>query len=277
MNYFFNKYSARMNRLIPTDIYPVQYGEEQCTPSHDAGPYIRSNFLIHYVYNGTGILIVNNTEYRVRPGQLFLIRANQLAYYKADSKNPWLYRWIEFNGSMSDQILSIFDSPILTDDTDNIIGNALLELVKNGDMRFERLMQKFWAFIASLTKNLNSSYETRSEEYVRLAELYIKSNIHVKSPVNKIALHIGINRSYLSRLFKKYKNVSIQEYIIQLKMQLAAQYLQNTDISITETAQSVGYDDYHVFYKAFKKHFNMPPSDWQKNQHSGIIFAPNDK
>jgi AraC-like DNA-binding protein len=49
-------------------------------------------------------------------------------------------------------------------------------------------------------------------------------------------------------------------------MNTAAQYLKNTDISISEAAQSVGYSDSHVFNKAFKRQFNSSPAEWRKKQ-----------
>lgn len=54
MNCFINTYYA-YTKFIPTDIYPVQYGEEQCNRNHSFGPCVRSNYLLHYVYSGKGI------------------------------------------------------------------------------------------------------------------------------------------------------------------------------------------------------------------------------
>ncbi|MBR0470082.1 MAG: helix-turn-helix transcriptional regulator [Clostridia bacterium] len=97
-----------------------------------------------------------------------------------------------------------------------------------------------------------------------MAELYMKSHINKKITVNDIAAHVGINRSYLSRLFKKYKGISPQQYLVLLRVNTAAQYLKNTDVSVAEAAYSVGYSDYHVFNKAFHAHFNTSPSEWRK-------------
>ncbi len=97
-----------------------------------------------------------------------------------------------------------------------------------------------------------------------MAEQYIKNNINKKITVNDIAAYIGINRSYLSRLFKERNGVSPQQYLTTAKINAAAQYLKNTDISVTGAAQSVGYTDYRVFNKVFRRHFNTSPSEWRK-------------
>lgn len=251
---------------IPTDIYPIQYGEEQCKPRHSFGPCVRGNYIIHYVYSGRGILKTENKEYTVNAGQMFLIKPNRLAYYEADSENPWHYRWAEFNGSMAEKIVAAFKEPVMDDDCEKNAGRALEKLVSCGNTRFEVLMQKFWDFAAALTENAPEPRTSSSEEYIKKAELFIKNNVHKKITVSDTARHIGINRSYLSRLFAEHKGISPQQYILTIKMNTAAQYLKNTDISVADAAASVGYSDYHVFNKAFKNQFNTSPSSWRKKR-----------
>ena len=263
MEYFFKNFYLATT-YVPTDIYPIQYGEQQCKPDYGFGPCVRSNYVLHYVYSGCGILRVGDTEYKIHPGEIFLIKPNQLTYYEADSENPWLYRWIEFNGSMSERILSAFSEPVISDYEDAIIGEKFKDFICCGKIPFEIAMEKFWAVIAALTKNSADNIPIRSRDYVQMAELYIKNNIDKKITVNDISAHVGINRSYLSRLFKEYKNISPQQYLALARVNAATQYLKNTDISISEVAQSVGYSDYHVFNKVFHRYFNASPSEWRK-------------
>lgn len=70
MNCFINTYYA-YTKFIPTDIYPVQYGEEQCNRNHSFGPCVRSNYLLHYVYSGKGIFQTENNTYHLHKGQMF--------------------------------------------------------------------------------------------------------------------------------------------------------------------------------------------------------------
>ncbi|MCH5212577.1 MAG: AraC family transcriptional regulator [Oscillospiraceae bacterium] len=263
VDYFFRNYYLATT-YVPTDIYPIQYGEQQCRPGYGFGPYVRSNYILHYVYSGGGILLIDDTEYTIHPGEIFLIKPGRRAYYEADSENPWMYRWIEFNGSMSERILSAFTKPVISDYDDGMIGERFKEFISCGKIPFEAAMEKFWAVIAALTVNSAESEHIRSQDYVQMAELYIKNNIDKKITVNDISSHVGINRSYLSRLFKQYKNISPQQYLTTARVNMAAQYLKNTDISIAEVAQSVGYSDYHTFNKVFHRSFNTSPSEWRK-------------
>lgn len=128
------------------------------------------------------------------------------------------------------------------------------------------VQQKFWNFIYCLTDGLNKLIPSAAEEYIQKAEIFIKTNVHKKISVSDVAKYIGIDRSYLTRLFNEYKKTSPQNYIISLKMNTAALYLKNTNVSVTETAQSVGYYDTHIFNRTFKKQFGVPPTTWRQKQ-----------
>lgn len=268
MDTFFNMYYADTAGLAPTDLYPVQYGEEQCASGYSFGPYIRNNYIIHYIYSGKGLFKTEQQEYSLHAGQMFLICPNQLTFYKADAQEPWLYRWIEFNGSLLPAFLKAAglsaSSPILTDSSSLPSGSALMAIVQNRTMCFELLMEKFWAFLFTLTKGSKSDSVNQSEEYIRKAESFIKINLHKKITVSDIAAYVGIDRCYLSRLFKAHKKISPQEFMITLKLNAATQYLKNSNITIAEAAQSVGYPDTHVFTKAFKKQFKTTPTLWRQ-------------
>ena len=246
----------------------MQYGEQQCEPGHAFGPCVRNNYLIHYIYSGKGVFKTNSKEYHLHKGQFFLICPEQLTYYKADTEEPWLYRWVEFNGSLASSILKTAglseNEPIFTDNEDMSVGKALLNIINGQNMDFELLMSLFWKFIYTITNGSGNTSQKPAEEYISLAESYIKMNTHKKISVNDVAAYIGIDRSYLSRLFKEYKNVSPQEFILTLKLNMACRYLENKNLSVGEVAQSIGYNDTHVFSKAFKKQFKVSPMMWRK-------------
>lgn len=259
--YAYGKYSLK-------DICPIQYGEELCNPGHSFGPFVRRNYLLHYIYSGKGTFKANNKEYHLHSGQMFLICPNQLTYYKADDNEPWLYRWIEFNGSIAESVLKSggldINSPIFSDNKNHSVGNAMYDITKLDEAQFENIMQKLWALVNCISHSQQTHIITDSEEYIKKAELFIKTNLHKKISVSEIAKYVGIDRSYLSRLFNVYLGTSPQNYIISLKMTAASKYLTSTSMSIKEVSQSVGYFDTHIFNKNFKNKFGMSPSDWRK-------------
>lgn len=255
-------------QLTPRDIYITQYGEQQCSPSYSFGPAVRNHFILHYVYSGKGKLVIRDKTYHIHQGQFFIIYPGQSAYYKADKNNPWLYRWIEFNGDFAKVFMESAgfskNNSVNDDDEKSSVGNAIKTLISVGETSFEHIMSLFWNTISILTNgSMNNKKLTRTELYISAAENYIKSNIHKKVTVQEVADFLGISRNHLSRIYKQATETTIQQYIISIKLDTAAQYLKNTDLSIGEIASNVGYSDSLEFSKVFKKYFNVSPSQWR--------------
>jgi len=257
--------------LLSYDLQIIQYGREQCVPGHGFGPCIRNGFLIHYICKGKGRFETENKIYHLKEGQMFLIFPGQVTYYEADRKNPWMYCWVEFSGNYSEQLMNRAgmhrNMPVQSFANKEAVEGAFHEMINLGNTRFEELMSKFWNLINELTRSYQNPIErSLQEEYVKYTEDYIRANLRNKISINEIASHIGINRSYLSRLFKKYKNASPQQFIVETKMYTASMLLKNSDKSISEIAQLVGYCDRFEFSKKFKRFFGVSPSVWKKQE-----------
>ncbi len=253
--------------LLSSDLYPMQYGEQQCDNGYAFGPAVRNFYLIHYIYSGQGELHINKKTYKIHAGQFFLIYPKQTAYYKADDKDPWMYGWIEFDGSFSEKLMTVagfsHDNHVLNDDDE--VGNILKNIIDLGWSDFETIMGHFWFFIASLTKGkLLKKDENAAETYVSNAKKYIRSNLHKKITVTEIAQFLNIDRSYLTRIFKSIYDINTQQFILSLKMEMASQSLKKSNMTIKEVANSVGYDNQMEFSKLFKKHFHVTPTQWRE-------------
>ena len=93
------------------DLGLYQYGWEQCAPAHSFGPAARNHYIFHYVISGTGTLLAddehgNTTEWQVKSGQGFMLFPGQVNTYIADSKLPWEYTWVEFDGLRAREIVT---------------------------------------------------------------------------------------------------------------------------------------------------------------------------
>ena len=96
-------------------------------------------------------------------------------------------------------------------------------------------------------------------------EKYIDKNLNREIFVSEIADYIGLNAEYLTRIFKKEKGVSIKKYIDNKKIMRAKELLENTDISVTDISDRVGYSSYNNFIRAFKTHTGVSPTNYRNN------------
>ena len=74
---------------------------------------------------------------------------------------------------------------------------------------------------------------------------------------------MNLDRRYLSRLFKEKTGRSIQQYLLEVRLQEADGYLLQ-GCSVREAAQLSGYEDVSNFSKLYKHHFGKTPAQRRK-------------
>lgn len=99
---------------------------------------------------------------------------------------------------------------------------------------------------------------------VKKAVDYIDLNLETPLTLNDIAAAIHVSPSHLSRKFKNETTINIIDYINQKRVEEAKLYLQNRDISITDIAFLVGFNDLNYFSRVFKKVTSLTPSQYVK-------------
>ena len=92
---------------------------------------------------------------------------------------------------------------------------------------------------------------------------YIQTSYAHKLSVELIATQIGLDRRYLSSLFKKKTGFTIQEFIVNTRLEESLRFLQQ-GYTIQEAAQLCGYEDISNFSKMFKKKYGKSPAVWRK-------------
>ncbi|MBB3112963.1 YesN/AraC family two-component response regulator [Paenibacillus phyllosphaerae] len=87
--------------------------------------------------------------------------------------------------------------------------------------------------------------------------------------LERLAEHVGMSGAYLSRLFREKANMTLTDYLIQLRIEKAKQFLiDHPHLKNYEIAQLVGYSDPVYFNKLFKKIVGVTPKDY-KERHRG--------
>lgn len=78
--------------------------------------------------------------------------------------------------------------------------------------------------------------------------------------LSQLALLVGTNEHKLKTAFKAIFNTTVFGYLFDYRMQLASRYLVDTDKTIQEIAELVGYEHQSHFSTAFKRKYGIIPS-----------------
>ncbi len=101
------------------------------------------------------------------------------------------------------------------------------------------------------------------KQLVENAVGYIMKNLSSQSlSVQEIADSLYLHPYYLNRIFKKYTDSSISQYIISERMKMAATLLSDGHLSANSVSEEVGYKSYSNFNLTFKKYYGCTPSKY---------------
>ncbi len=100
--------------------------------------------------------------------------------------------------------------------------------------------------------------------FVDKARTYLDNNFrNPELNLIKVAEHVYISPSYLSRLFKEVTNYTITEYLNKTRIKEAENLLINSSDKIYEIAERIGFRDSHYFGIVFKKITGLSPSEYR--------------
>ena len=265
------------------DLFLCFCGKESCSPGYSYGPAVRSQYVLHYIVSGKGSYTINNKTYTLHENQGFLIPPDTVTYYEADKEDPWSYMWIGFNGVKAETYLNYAnlneDNVTFEYSKDDTLKNYINEMLQlkelnfSNELKLEGILYLFMSALVQCRKDDGNAKAFRSTEiYLEKSIEYIEKNYANNIKINDIANYIGINRSYLTHIFKKNINISPQEFLLNYKIDKACTLLKSSELSIKAESKSIGYSDPLTFSKIFKKVKGESPKNYREKFSSAIFI-----
>ena len=90
---------------------------------------------------------------------------------------------------------------------------------------------------------------------------YINQNISAPLTIDELSGHFYLSASYLCRIFKSATGMTINKYITAKRITLSKEFL-SSGLSVSETCERCGFNDYSNFLKAFTKAVGIPPKKY---------------
>lgn len=236
-----------------TDLNPILFGYQDCEKGHFYGPAIRSYWLMHFVVSGVGTFRIEGNEYKIHPGEIFIIPPFIETYYEADKNDPWEYIWIGYTTSSA--LPKALPHTLKLPEASKIFNEMkLCEGFSEGRSAF--LSAKLWELFAIFLDK-----DKKHSDYVKTA-LDCIHNEYEQITIGELARRLNVDRTYFYTLFKKKVGISPQQYLLNHRMNIAASLIREQAFSVSTIAFSVGYSDIYNFSKMFKKHFGLSPTQY---------------
>ena len=234
----------------------------------------RRDYQILYVASGKAHFWFNGIEEIVDSGHMVLYQPKEVqkyVYYVED--HPEVF-WIHFTGYDVKNILEYHGISL----DQHVFYSGTLPEYKMSFRKIIRELQQceygYEDYIASLFNNIlllvsrqqqnGENYTVTIPEEIEMAVSYFNENYNTKISVAQYAESLHISTNWFIRNFKQHMKISPAQYLLSLRMVNAQSLLENTDYSVGEIAEIVGYDNQLYFSRVFKKEYGISPAQYRK-------------
>ncbi|SEA52725.1 transcriptional regulator, AraC family [Flavobacterium gillisiae] len=262
----------------PFEIQEVELTEWKQRP-------VKNNFFeLVLVKNGEGTQCINYNNYSYSKGSMFLLPPLKCHSFTINA--PTNFVFLKFTDSFfknvnritidrnewfkeASYILSnynqlpgdIIKSDIDRNHLESLIAMILQETRNYGKDSINLVTSLMTSVLEILIRNIKkSSYSevsaTNSDDRITKMLTYINENIHKSErlKIEHLADVFMMSPTYVSEFFKKQVNLPLREYIIKAKIKLVEIRLLNSDYTLTEIADELGFTDVSHLSKTFKRY-----------------------
>lgn len=101
--------------------------------------------------------------------------------------------------------------------------------------------------------------------YIKKAIQYVERNYNHEILLGATAAFSGVSPAYLSSSFSKKCDMTFIEYVHAYRSEMATRYLMDTDLTLEDIAERVGFGDSSYLNRCFKKRYGISPGQYRKH------------
>jgi len=216
---------------------------------------------IGIIIKGSGTYIYLNKKLTVNEGDVVFIPENIYCYSEwwgePDIEVMYVSCFIHYNSfGYAPQIIRC-DESIKTDLV------KISKLLNSGSIECLEAYSIFYSILQNILPQLVPS-DIALDKTLQTAIEYITNNWNQTFPVGDIARQCCVSESKLYHLFQKELGQSPVRFLNSIKINVAIEYIENHNYSISTISRLVGFNSENHFRKTFSDFTGMNPSEYKK-------------
>ena len=262
---------ALLTHLLPTDAgyYPKAKGHT-CVRERGCPEVI---FI--YCAEGKGWCEISGQFHDVMKNELLVVPAGTPHVYGAAKKTPWTIHWFHAVGTNVPFYLERLgvskDKPVIPLGGDVQLFSLFEDVLEGLEHGFTLTHLIYAAHSLSHLMGLILRHkeefwygETDVRERMAKSIEFMKGHLREPLKVATLAALVHLSRSHYTTLFRRVTGYAPLSYLNHLRMQRAVQLLNNTNLSIKQISEQLGFSDQFYFSRAFRRLHNHSPSEHRR-------------
>ena len=256
-------------------IHLQEIGTLKAQKPHTSSRKNLPSFLFFLVLEGSGDLEHDGTNPRLKAGDCVFLDCKK-PYSHRSSEDLWCLQWVHFYGPNMAGIYEKYierggrtcfpaaDCKKFTD-----LMNEIFVLAASSDyIRDMKIFEKLTGLLSLLMEESwhpeNTAKSASRRRDLQNMKDYIDLHFSEKLTLDDLAEAFYINKFYLTRVFREQFGITVNSYILQVRITRAKQLLRFSDLSIEKIGQECGMSDANYFARMFKKIEGIPPGEYRK-------------
>ena len=229
-------------------------------------------FILEYVVRGVGYLEINGEKHKLGAGDAYIIHPGDSCKYYADKNDPYKKYWINFSclHFFNDLLKSYGINDRVVRGVD--LSKSFEELFKlenfsvSNDDLYIPASKIIFNMLMDIALHKHNNSKRRDFDLAATVKGILNRSANKTISLTDIANSLYRTKNDIIRQFKKRYGVTPYTFLIDLRIRLAKNLLENTDKTLAEIASYLCFSSEYHLSNTFKKKVGVSPKEYRKAQ-----------
>jgi len=224
--------------------------------------------VIEYVAAGEGTLEIGDQVWHPQSGDVYIVPPYTTHRYYSNKSNPWVKYWFNLRGELLIAMLHQF----------NLAGGGVVSGFSHPGLFLDNLAklhqtpaQEVPRLTVGIAGEILSQCAVLQHQYGKLSPVetalkdYLDNHLRLPTPeLAELGRKVDLSAARVLQVFKKRFGISPVQYLLGRKMELAADLLRQSALSVKEIAGQLGFADQYYFSAMFKRKLGVSPQHYRE-------------
>ncbi len=272
------RFYLRLNPADPAPLSVISGGVEQCQPDYAIHRAGFPHPIIEFVARGVGRLKLQDRTFPLTMGTVFTYGRGVAHDITCDPGQPLTKYFVVLSGKVGRDLMhecQLAPGRVVRVGHPEQVQQIFEDLIRHGrDDHPDR--QRMCAVVAQyliikigdLATSFGEASTSRAFATYQRCRQYIGDHYLAIRNLNEVADNCHVDPAYLCRLFQRFGRERPSRYLLHLRLNRAAELIQNSDLMIREISDQLGFSDPYNFSRAFRRAFGVPPGHMRNSNNT---------